>query len=80
MATVGRSAAVAEFRRLKFSGFGAWLAWLGVHLVFLMGMRNRLSVFASWVYSYVISRRRARIIVDLPPARTGASDSDDQRG
>lgn len=66
MATVGRSAAVAEFQRMKFSGFSAWLAWLGVHLVFLMGMRNRLSVFASWVYSYVVGRRRARIIVDLP--------------
>jgi NADH:ubiquinone reductase (H+-translocating) len=62
MATIGRSAAVAMVGKFKFSGFFAWVAWLFVHLIFLVGFRNRLSVFFQWVYSYVTYRRGARII------------------
>ncbi|PTY06575.1 FAD-dependent oxidoreductase [Opitutaceae bacterium EW11] len=62
MATIGRSAAVAMVGRFKFSGFLAWAAWLSVHLVFLIGFRNRVSVFLQWVYSYFTYRRGARII------------------
>lgn len=69
MATIGRSAAVAQIGRLRFSGYFAWLAWLFVHLVFLVGFRNRLSVFTSWVYSYLTYKRGARII-------TGATESE----
>lgn len=62
MATIGRSAAVAMVGRFKFSGFLAWMAWLTVHLIFLVGFRNRFSVLIQWVYSYFTYKRGARII------------------
>jgi len=62
MATIGRSAAVAQVGRWHFSGYLAWAAWLFVHLIFLIGFRNRFSVFTSWVYSYFTYKRGARII------------------
>jgi NADH dehydrogenase len=62
MATVGRKAAVARVGRFKLSGLPAWLAWLGVHLLFLIGFRNKLVVLIQWFYSYVTFRRGARII------------------
>ncbi|HET7537663.1 MAG TPA: NAD(P)/FAD-dependent oxidoreductase [Candidatus Didemnitutus sp.] len=75
MATIGRSKAVAQIGRLEFSGLLAWMTWLGVHLVFLVGMRNRISVFIQWVYSYFTYRRGARIItgLDNAPAAPPAS-------
>ncbi|MBL9214176.1 MAG: NAD(P)/FAD-dependent oxidoreductase [Opitutaceae bacterium] len=63
MATIGRSKAIAQIGRLHLSGLPAWVAWLGVHLIFLLGLRNRLSVFLSWVHSYFTYRRGARIIL-----------------
>ena len=62
MATIGRSAAVAQIGRWRFSGWPAWAAWLGVHLVFLIGFRNRLSVLLHWTYSYLTYKRGARLI------------------
>ena len=67
MATIGRSRAVAKIGRLQFSGFTAWLAWLFIHLVFLVGFRNKLSVLLSWTYSYLTFRRGARVIYGFPP-------------
>ena len=67
MATIGRSAAVAWLGKLKFSGLLAWLAWLFIHLIFLIGFRNRLAVLFQWTYSYFSYRRSARIIT-YPPA------------
>jgi NADH dehydrogenase len=52
MATLGRNAAVAEVKGLRLSGFPAWAAWLGVHLYYLVGFRNRLMVLGNWAYSY----------------------------
>ena len=71
MATIGRSAAVAWIGRLHISGLFAWLAWLLVHLIFLIGFRNKLAVLLQWAYSYFAYKRGARIITDLPrePAR-----------
>ena len=66
MATIGRSAAVAMVGKFKFSGFPAWFAWLSVHLIFLVGFRNRLSVLIQWMYSYFTYKRGARIIVGAP--------------
>jgi NADH dehydrogenase len=66
MATIGRSKAVAMVGKIRFSGFFAWLTWLTVHLVFLVGFRNRLSVLMSWTYSYFTYKRGARLIVGLP--------------
>ena len=75
MATIGRSAAVAETMGLRFNGFPAWLAWLFIHLVFLVGLRNRLQVFINWCWAYITFRSGARIITGaspgLPTAATG---------
>lgn len=65
MATLGRSRAVAQIGKLEFSGLPAWLAWLLVHLVFLIGFRNKLAVLLQWFYSYISFRRGARIITGL---------------
>ena len=65
MATIGRSAAVAKIKRLEFSGFPAWLAWLAVHLVFLIGFRNKVAVLFNWAYSYFTYKRGMRIITGL---------------
>jgi len=62
LATIGRAAAVAEFGKIHISGFVAWLAWLFVHILFLIGFRNRLLVFIQWAWSYVTYERGARLI------------------
>ena len=67
MATIGRSAAVAWVGRFQCSGLLAWLAWLFVHLIFLIGFRNRIAVLLQWAYSYCAYKRSARIITYLPP-------------
>lgn len=69
MATIGRSAAIADFGKLRLSGFPAWLAWLFVHILFLIGFRNRLMVMIQWAWSYITYERGARLITgdnDLP--------------
>lgn len=65
MATIGRSAAVAELGPLKMTGFLAWMMWLAVHLIFLIGFRNKVAVLVQWFYSYVRYKRGARIITGL---------------
>lgn len=67
MATVGRSRAVAEVGKLRFGGFTAWLAWLAVHLFFLVGFKNRVSVLINWIWQYVMYRRGARLITHSKP-------------
>ncbi|MFA6955530.1 MAG: NAD(P)/FAD-dependent oxidoreductase [Thermoanaerobaculia bacterium] len=62
MATIGRAAAIAQFRRLKLSGLPAWLAWLFVHIVFLIGFRNRTLVLIQWAWAYLTFQRGARLI------------------
>ncbi len=62
LATIGRAAAVAEFGRLKLSGFIAWLAWLLVHIYFLIGFRNRLLVMLQWAWLYLRHDSGARLI------------------
>ena len=62
MATIGRKSAVVSFEGVQMRGLLAWLMWLFVHLVFLMGMRNRAAVFLHWVWSYFTWQRGARII------------------
>lgn len=69
MATIGRSAAVAKIADFEFTGFPAWLAWLGVHLIFLVGFRNKLAVLLQWAYSYCAYKRGARIITGLSETR-----------
>lgn len=62
MATVGRRRAVAQVRSLHLSGALAWLAWLSVHLVFLVGFRNRVLVLLQWAWAYFSFQRGARLI------------------
>jgi NADH:ubiquinone reductase (H+-translocating) len=62
MATIGRSRAVAQVGRLRLHGLLAWLAWLFVHLWYLIGFRNRLAVFVDWCWSYLTFRHGARLI------------------
>ena len=62
MATIGRAAAVAVVGRFRLSGLLAWLAWLLVHIMFLIGFRNRLLVLFEWAWAYVTWHRGARLI------------------
>jgi NADH dehydrogenase len=63
MATIGPSAAVAKMGRLELSGFPAWQEWLFVHLLFLIGFDNKLTVLIQWAFSYFTYKRGARIII-----------------
>jgi NADH dehydrogenase len=67
MATIGRSKAVAVVGKIKLTGFVAWMAWLSLHLIFLIGFRNKLIVLIQWIYSYFTYKRGARIITERPP-------------
>jgi NADH dehydrogenase len=62
LATIGRAAAVADLRGVHLWGFPAWLAWVVVHIAFLIGFRNRLIVMIQWAWAYVTHQRGARII------------------
>jgi NADH dehydrogenase len=62
LATIGRAAAIAEFRKIHISGYFAWLAWLFIHIFFLIGFRNRVIVLLQWAWSYFTYERGARLI------------------
>jgi len=69
LATIGRSAAVAQFGRLQVSGFIAWVLWLFIHLMKLVQFQNRVLVFVQWAWSYFTFNRAARLITgELPDA------------
>lgn len=67
LATIGRAAAVADFGRIKLSGLIAWLAWLLIHIFFLIGFRNRFVVLSEWAWSYLTYERGARLITGDTP-------------
>lgn len=62
MATIGRASAVADFETFTMKGWPAWLAWLFVHILNLIGFRNRLVVFVQWAWAYVTYQRGIRLI------------------
>ncbi|MDX1994807.1 MAG: FAD-dependent oxidoreductase, partial [bacterium] len=65
MATIGRRRAVAwPYYKLQLTGFLAWVTWLGLHLIWLMGFRNRLNVLINWVWNYLTYDRSVRIILE----------------
>lgn len=64
MATIGRNRAIADIHGLHLSGFVAWMAWLFIHILYLIGFRNRLVVITQWFWSYVTFRRGARLITN----------------
>jgi NADH dehydrogenase len=62
-AVIGRGAAVGIlFERIKMSGFAAWIAWLTIHIWFLIGFRNRIAVLFNWAWSFLTLRRNAQLI------------------
>ncbi len=65
MATIGRNAAVAKLGTRAFTGFPAWILWLGVHLLNLIGFRNRLIVLINWAWDYFFYERAMRLILPL---------------
>jgi NADH dehydrogenase len=72
MATIGRAAAVAVIGGVQLSGLIAWLAWLFVHIMFLIGFRNRLLVIFEWAWAYVSWQRGARLITRAWRSHTGS--------
>lgn len=78
MATIGRAAAVADVRGIHMSGLIAWLAWLVIHVINLIGFRNRIEVMSTWIWNYLTYARTVRLIIGQsataaqpPPAPSG---------
>jgi NADH dehydrogenase len=69
LATIGRDRAVAQVWKLRFSGFIAWMAWLVVHIYYLIGFANRLVVLIRWAYAYVTRGRGSRLIIEAAHQR-----------
>src|SRR5262249_20004705 len=84
MATIGRNAAVAQVGRLRLTGLTAWLAWVLVHVLTLIGFRNRLLVLIEWVWAYVTFNRGVRLITGPPgtaaPARAAVAPTEPGSG
>ncbi len=63
MATIGKARAVAQIGKLKFKGFIAWLLWIFIHIMLLIGFRNKIIVMMEWLWFYISNQRPARLIV-----------------
>jgi NADH dehydrogenase len=63
MATIGRNRAVADLPFLKYSGFIAWLTWMFVHLMAIVGVKNRLLIFINWMWNYMTYDQSLRLIL-----------------
>jgi NADH dehydrogenase len=64
MATIGKNKAIAQVGRIELTGRPAWLAWLFIHVFFLLGVKNKITVILLWAWSYIFSKRGARLITD----------------
>jgi NADH dehydrogenase len=65
LAVIGRSRAIADLGKVRFTGLFAWFFWLTLHIMYLVGFRNRLSVLVQWAYSYFTYQRGVRLITNL---------------
>ena len=65
LATIGRSRAIADFGKIKVTGWLAWVLWLFVHIMYLVGFRNRIVVFIEWAYAYFTYQAGVRLITDV---------------
>ncbi|MGO8920398.1 MAG: NAD(P)/FAD-dependent oxidoreductase [Stellaceae bacterium] len=72
LATIGRKSAIADFGALRLSGRLAWLLWGAIHIYFLIGFRNRLTVMLDWLWAYVTFQRGARLITGPAPTTPGS--------
>jgi NADH:ubiquinone reductase (H+-translocating) len=79
LATIGRHSAIADFGWVRLTGFVAWVLWGIVHIFFLIGFRNRASVFLNWVWAWVTYGRGARLITGEMTTLAAASRSDEKR-
>jgi NADH dehydrogenase len=85
MATIGRGRAIAQIGRLRLDGFPAWLAWLFIHLLMLVGYQNRILVLVEWLIAYLTTQHRSRLILApfrpwLSPATPAAPAAPDRQG
>ena len=71
MATIGRRRAIADLGWVRVTGFFAWLLWLFIHILYLAGFRNRLSVLIEWAYAYFTYQRGSRLLTEQAPANDG---------
>ncbi len=78
LATIGRSHAVAQFGRVKLSGLLAWVLWCFAHIYFLIGFRSRVFVMLNWAWSFLSSRRGARLIIAMGGAPMTMEHTEDQ--
>jgi NADH dehydrogenase len=65
LATIGRSRAIADFGKVRLAGRLAWFLWLFVHIMYLVGFRNRVTVLIEWAYAYFTSQAGVRLITDV---------------
>ncbi len=80
LATIGRGAAVAEIGKLRLGGFVAWLAWLLIHIFYLIGFRNRVRVLAEWAWIYLRNESGSRLITgDVEPLLERGRRGDEDR-
>ena len=63
MATIGRNLAVVDLPFLSFNGFFAWLVWMFVHLMAIVGVKNRLLIFINWFWNYITYDQSLRLII-----------------
>jgi len=75
MATIGRNRAIVESWGFRIGGMTAWLAWLFIHVAFLVGFRNRVSVLAQWIWAYATNKRSSRVVFTRPTASAPALES-----
>jgi NADH dehydrogenase len=75
LATIGRAKAVADVRGLRFSGFPAWVAWLTIHIFYLIGFENRIVVLLRWAYGYFTRGRGNRLITEATGGGTRGGGS-----
>ena len=79
LATIGRKYAIADFGKFGISGFPAWLLWLGIHIYFLIGFRNRFFVLAQWAWAYLTYERGARLITSRKEGERGTEGQGEKK-
>jgi NADH dehydrogenase len=77
LATIGRHKAVSAFGRFTVTGYLSWLIWVFVHLMYLVGFRNRVTVFVQWAYAYLTYQRGVRLIAGTWYRRSAPDASPD---
>jgi NADH dehydrogenase len=70
MATIGRNLAVVDFPTFKIQGFFAWLIWMFVHLMSIVGVKNRILILINWVWNYITYDQSLRLIIRPKPRKT----------